>query len=472
MAKENQGLHIALIVFVMLTIISGVMAFMFYRSYSEKVVAVQGETDKLRKMQKDRDEALADNDNLKQMIGVGSPVPVTTVRNDFTKEMAAYMGSFPEANRNYKATVDFLNNSLQTKSAALAAEQASSQALKTTLAQREKGAEMKIAEALAGQQKASEDLQAQTGDYSTRRKEITDQQESLRQDVDKTKKKAEEETVKFTDAVARLEKEKTGAYQIVARRQEEIDKLRKPTFEVASGKIEWINQAQRSAWINLGRADHLNRLTTFRVYDGRTGDVTRAAPKASIEVIQILGLHLAEARIIEDKINNPILPGDVIHTPMWSPGQQKHFALAGLIDVDRDGKSDLDLVLNLIRMNGGVVDCWQGEDGKMNGKITADTNYLIRGPSPDETASKVSTRVFTDAAVAADNFAVKKVTLQEFLAQVGYRPESRIVRYGQATPPGQVRTPAGEGPSRKSTGTTSELPEQRKPPAKKAAKTP
>jgi hypothetical protein len=472
MARENQGLQIGLIVAVMFAIIFGVMAFMFYRSYTDARQEVAGRQEELRKMQGEREKAEDDNRNLKTMIGVGTAVPVPTIREEFDKEMAARLADLPAANRTYKRALEMVNDALQAKNAALAKEQATSQELRTTLEQRENAAKLKFAEALAQQKKAADDLQETSTDFVTRREALTKEQERLRQTVEQTRKKADGEIAKIQADRDGIKAENVKLSAGLGQARGKIEAMTKPTFAKASGRIEWVNQAQRTVWINLGQADHLNRLTTFSVYDGRTGDLTRAVKKAGIEVIQILGSHVAEARITEDKISSPILPGDVIHTPLWEPGRQRHFALAGSIDIDRDGKSDLDLVLTLIRTNGGVVDCWQGEDGKrylapgkkLESAIDANTDYLILGTAPEPSAQKPWSEVYNAIGSEAKKWAVKEVRLDDFLSQIGYRPEVRVVQYGLGAPAGQPRSAAPPAGAPKSSGTTSGF-QERKPPA-------
>ena len=90
--------------------------------------------------------------------------------------------------------------------------------------------------------------------------------------------------------------------------------------------------------------------------------------------------HMAEARIVEDKYGDPIITGDVIYTPVWRPGQQRHFALAGIMDINGDNKSELDLVRRLITMNGGVVDAIA--EGDMKSERHHGQNGLPRHRDP------------------------------------------------------------------------------------------
>ena len=75
-------------------------------------------------------------------------------------------------------------------------------------------------------------------------------------------------------------------------------------------------------WINVGRADGLQPLMTFSVYPDDISDLSKGAVKGSVEVTKILGDHMAEARITDDTITDPFMPGDKIDTSLWSPGEQ------------------------------------------------------------------------------------------------------------------------------------------------------
>src|SRR5258705_2201449 len=135
------------------------------------------------------------------------------------------------------------------------------------------------------------------------------------------------------------------------------------SFEVADGRVSWVNQ-NGTVWINLGTGDSLRRQVTFSVFDADQHDAAKAAKKGSIEVTRLLDEHMAEARITKDDPTNPILVGDNIYSQVWHRGKQLHFALTGVIDIDGDGQSDLPLALQLIKLNGGIVDAYFKDDGK------------------------------------------------------------------------------------------------------------
>ncbi|NIP84339.1 MAG: hypothetical protein GTO03_01770, partial [Planctomycetales bacterium] len=107
-------------------------------------------------------------------------------------------------------------------------------------------------------------------------------------------------------------------------------------------------------------------------------------PKGALEVVRIVGPHLAEARITEDTLVNPIIPGDRIISPIFNAGRPERFAVAGTVDLNGDGQSDLEQLLALIRRNGGIVDAYVDENGLPVGLVTAATKFVIQGEPPDE----------------------------------------------------------------------------------------
>ena len=80
------------------------------------------------------------------------------------------------------------------------------------------------------------------------------------------------------------------------------------------------------------------------------------------------------------------MAGDKVFTPLWSPGQQNHFALTGIMNLDGDGRNQLSVVRGLINESGGVVDCWLDDQGHKQGQITANTRFIVVGDAPDKSS--------------------------------------------------------------------------------------
>jgi len=192
--------------------------------------------------------------------------------------------------------------------------------------------------------------------------------------------------------------------------------------------------------------------------------VTKVGKKASIEVTQILGDHLAEARIVEDEPSDPILPGDVIHTPVWAPGEREHFVFTDGMDLDGDGKSDLQMMIHIVTMNGGVVDCYITDQGERQGEFTSKSRYLVVGEEPDETASQARLDAHRDLLTDAEQRGLMKITLKDLLDKMGWKNQTPVVRYGAAANPKDFQVQPPEGGSPVSTGTVSPLFQPRQPP--------
>jgi hypothetical protein len=208
------------------------------------------------------------------------------------------------------------------------------------------------------------------------------------------------------------------------------DRPKSERFEIPDGKITSVNEASGIVWINVGSQDQLKPLTNFSVYPITQLGVMRGPEdiKAKIEVIKIVDGQFAQCRIIEDSINDPILIGDQIYSPLWQRGIQVHFALVGFFDIDGDGKSDLDKVKNIIRSAGGIIDAELSIENttdaeKSNlirtGNITVDTQYLVRGST--DAILNIDRQTYNRFEEESKNYNVESITVNSLLNYAGYK---------------------------------------------------
>ncbi|OHB80772.1 MAG: hypothetical protein A2V98_04520 [Planctomycetes bacterium RBG_16_64_12] len=463
MARENQGLQIALIIFVMLFIILSVTTFLFFRQYQEAAVKAAEAEEKATTADNTARKIQEDFNTLKGYIGEAATQTIDTIGEDFRSDMDNYAANLPEAQRNYREALKDQTNTIRAKDASLTSEQAANEALKQQVAQLEDTKKPLVAQQKQRADQADAQLAKSRSDYNDARASLTDeqskQQQQHQQRLQEADKTAQGLQAQIDAHVARID-ELQGQLE---KTNEKIIAIVKPTFEQADGKIRWVNQRNQTVWINLGRVDALQRLTSFSVYPADTNDVTKVGKKASIEVTQVLGDHLAEARIVEDEPANPIMPGDVIHTPVWAPGEQEHFALTDGIDVDGNGKSDLQMVVNIIRMNGGVVDCYVTDEGQRGGNLTNDTRYLVLGDAPDETSTEARRNARRDLLNDAEQRGLMKITLRDLLDKMGWKNQTPVVHFGREANPNDFRPLPPEGGPKTSSGTVSPLFQPREP---------
>jgi len=466
MARENQGLKIALIIFVSLTLVLGLMTFLGFRQSAEKAAAAK-KWEEDAKAAKDTASVIQENFNTaKSYLGQPDTAKIEPIGEDFTKDMekCAAVVSLDDAKRNYRDALMFLLAEIQARNASLASELAANEDLKKQIEDLESVKAPLVAQAEQRAAAAIAERDKLRSDFNDARNAITDkQQKQLQAQLQRQKEFDAQLASLQTQYDAQLAR--VGELEnLLKEKNETIIKVLEPTFEMADGKIRWVNQRNQTVWINLGRADSLQRLTSFSVYPADTNDVTKVGKKASIEVTQILGDHLAEARIVEDEYSDPVMPGDVIHTPVWAPGEKEHFALTDGMDIDGDKKSDLQMVLNIISMNGGVVDCYVTDEGRRVGNFTNDTRYLVMGSSPDELATDARRDARTQILKDAEERGLMKITLKDLLDKMGWKNQAPVVRVGRGAKPSDLRAQPPEGGPRTSTGTVSPLFQPRNPP--------
>jgi len=466
MARENQGLQIALIIFVMLTIVLGVTTFLFFRQFEEADL----------KAEKDRQEANAqrtaasniqeENNELKRLMGFPATEKLDAITEKFANDMQTYAANFPEENRFYSPVLAYLHTVIKDANEELAAEQAKVQELKDRNEALEASKDPQIKQHQTAAASAQKDLEAERAKFKDDRERFTADEAKVAASLQKARKEADSALAKVQEKLEETTSRLVKIDQQYKRVRAERDAVVKETFETAYGEIRWVNQRNGTVWINLGRSDGLARHTSFSVYPVNTTDVSGAGKKAGIEVTQILGDHLAEARIVEDDVSNPVMPGDQIHTPVWAPGYQKRFALAGQMDINSDGKSDLDVLRNVITMNGGIIDAEMDNKGKQTGKITVNTRYLVRGEPPDAKGNPAVIAAYTRMIGTAENLGIEQISLDELLMRMGYENKTPVTTFGPGANPNDFRAQPREGGNKVSSGTVSDLFKERRSPAR------
>lgn len=414
-----------LITFVILFIVSFVVAYIGWKSYSDSQQQVAELQNQLRDAQAAASRMQQDSESYRQWMGVGQFDNLEDVKKTFEADMERFGSNFDESRRSYREILDYLSRE---KDAIAAREEAATARLREVsdrLVAVENEKEKQVAQ-FQEQMKASEEEAArQRNQYARDRADLEKTRQQLLEQVDSMRASHEAELAKrdatirdLNEKLAKSERAKTNLLAEVSKSAE--------SFEVPDGRISWVNQ-DGTVWINLGAADSLRRQITFSVFDADARDPARSDQKGSIEVTRILGDHLAEARITSDNPRNPILSGDNIFSQVWHRGKKLRFALTGIIDLDGDGRSDMKLARELVELNGGVVDAYLDDDGKVVGEMSVNTRYLVLGDFPEQGYQAALQRGFQQMSDDAKLNGVEVITLDKFLNQVGYAPTDRIV---------------------------------------------
>lgn len=460
-SSENQGLQIALIIFVMLTILLSVTTFMFFREYQEADERSRVDKDASTKAAQDLRKTIEELEAVKEVIGVGRQVTLSEVRQTLEDDMKKFAATAPDESKFYHPAIEFVAKTLEERTAELVAARLTIQQERDERQKVEDAKQKQVAEAEENARKAADDLAAAKKEFDDQRKATLASNEELKQQL-KEKSDAMTELAdskKKQEDVFAAEKKKLEMHNAVLN-ERNLDLDPTSDTDVADGKIVWVDQRSRSAYINVGQADGLRRQTSFSVVAGDDNVGRDQKTKGRLEVTEILGPHFAEARIIEDKMTDPLVEGDKIYTPLWQPGRTEGFGIIGFIDLDKDGIDDREMVRDLIRMSGGHVDAEDTKEGKQVGQLSINTRYLIEGQPPvGEAAEKAYTKMQKDAL----EMGVRLIPVAKFLDMVGWKNQKQTLLFGKRGNANDVPPEQRDGGPRQSTGSVGGMFKVRRP---------
>ncbi len=440
--RPNLGLQIALIIFVMLTITLGVTTFIFYKDAEEarfaKVDADEQRADAVKKREAIEEEAGL----LKTLAGKLPADPTEDVMKVYAEDKAIYGETLPDGGKTYPAMLKNLvleKNKLeldltQTQAALDSAKNEFQVAIKI---QRDSNTQ------LQGQYtKQVDEIAGIRTQFAARTQAYEKTVEANASVVTKKNVAIQQATEEFQKERSQLVNQITDKSEKLVTATRELDTFIESDFEAPDGRVVGINQSKQTVWIDLGSADGLQRQTTFSVYpyDVSNAQNAESEKKASIQVIRIHSAHLAEARITDDSPTDPIVRDDKIFSTVFRPGKPDKFGVAGFVDLDGDGRSDLARLIALIKRNGGVVDVAVDDNGVRQGaRLTPATKFLVLGERPSDTSNPKVLDEYRKVLEEAEENGVRRMTLSDFLVIMGYEGRERSVGLGGRGDPDQFK---------------------------------
>lgn len=429
-ARQDQTLQIALIAFAILLVLFVGLTYWFYKQSSDA-------QQQLTAMEAEKNEAQtqfrrfqANNDEVLQLMGFEQQADWDKVKEQVQNDMDRMGATLPEAKRNYRDVLQVIYEENQQIAEAQAVDKEKIKSYEQKLAELEAGHQAQITRLEADKAKVEQEAAANRNQFTQARAALDKSQKDLAAQIAK-------QTEDFEKARAELVAQKDEALSEAEDRQRTIDKYLEDraqeefSFEIADGKVTYVNQANNTAWINLGSADSLRRQVTFSVYDTEESDAGKAEKKGALEVVRMLSEHMAECRVTDDDPRNPILPGDHIYSPVWHAGRPQHFALTGFIDLDGDGRSDMQLAKDLIELNGGIVDAApNNETNEQEGELTIDTRYMVYGERSEKVNDGAIRQTWKEMHDRANALGVELISVTDFANQMGYKPEDKTVNLG------------------------------------------
>lgn len=427
-ARQDQTQQIFAITAMVLFVVMAIVAYLAWNSSKEEFARAE----ELKSQKSDSDnvarQKVGEAEKLIEMVGLDPQTPFNDVVTQYDKDKELYMSTFEEGTQSYRTVLDYIyaENSKIAQQEAEAKKQVKQ--LEQTLVALQAEKQQQIDQAEAAVRAAKQDLAAERTRFNRERESIDRQKRQLAQTLAAKDQefgtKIAAATAAQTQAEEQLVKSERSRATLQAERRRES-----PSSEAADGQVTYVNQATQTAWIDLGEADALRRQVTFSIFDSELSDAVKAEKKGSLEVVRLLGDHLAEAKITSDDPRDPILPGDRIYSQVWQRGKELRFGLTGFIDLDGDGISDLQRAKDLIAVNGALVDVSLEEDGKVDGEMTVNTRYLVLGESPDQPSKAAYRDGYQIMSSEAAALGVETITLADFLNRMGYRPAEETLRF-------------------------------------------
>ena len=119
MARENQGLQIALIIFVTLTVALGALTYWVYRLYDEQANKAKSALDDAANSSDLANKNANDANELKKWIGVAATENVEAIEKTFKDDMKKYGAGYPEGDRYYHPLLEKMSKTIKERNAEL-----------------------------------------------------------------------------------------------------------------------------------------------------------------------------------------------------------------------------------------------------------------------------------------------------------------------------------------------------------------
>lgn len=410
-----QSLTIALIVFVTLTFILAVTTYLGFTGKADAQKQTAAEEAKANEANQKLAEQQKNNQVLMDAIGIAMTDPTDPTKLNPEEAIKTWFtqrhGDFKEDPKSYEKLAEWLQQAIREKDSQL----------KNLLVEKDnriKALEDDIQKRDARNQEFEKNLQAankKAADAEKTYTEFRQQNESEKEDINK-KYKAElaktEQLEAIEEAVARAEdmvsarridsfksqstEERVGTMleelrereRAINRANDLLAKLRvaDPKLQQTiadsvpqddridgfDGRIVSVNASDRTVLILSESTQGMRPGLILYAYgpDDPTPQIT--ARKATVEVMGRESPTLVRARIRQDSIGDPILPGDAVATSLWEAGTQFTAVIVGFVQIDRDAGEDSDRLQQLI----------EGVGGRVESSVTPLTTMLIDAGGP------------------------------------------------------------------------------------------
>jgi archaellum component FlaC len=330
MARDSQGLQVLLILFVMVAVVLGVTTYFYAKRADEATKAAAAAAVDRQQIKEEKAAVEKERDVLKTLIGFPER-STEEIKKQFADDMATY-GNVPKLPSDtdqplfdpgtlfYSRLLAGMRKTIQDRTDELIRSRAQWADLEKQFKNREAASAASIDVLVAGYHNLEDQIKKVEGVFSSGQKATQADFDRVRNLLEEIKKAARKETLLADEVKKKAEKS-------VQEKEIEIQKLKRRLemehrqTNTPWGEIMRVSLPIKTVWINLGRADALQPQAQFTVYGAQSTNAATAVEKGLVVVTRIEGEHLAQARILNDRVADPIVAGDKIKvtTPLRSP---------------------------------------------------------------------------------------------------------------------------------------------------------
>lgn len=249
MARENQGLQIALIVFVMLTIVLGGGTYYFYKTYDEaNTHALASDADKRKK-----DQQITDLSNeikaLKTVINGNDTETASKITTDnFKEDMNKYAGSYPAEAQFYRPLLEKMQGTINDKNAALAATKLEAQRLADQIKVFEAAKQQQIDAFQKERDAKDQELTSECAKFNSESSRIHEDETKLQAEMATVRKDTSGKLADADKAAALVKSQNDKLKQAVDAQANQIGKMTATKIDVSTARSAGLT----SGWARCG----------------------------------------------------------------------------------------------------------------------------------------------------------------------------------------------------------------------------
>ena len=470
-SNDSQGLKIAVAVFVTLTVVLAVTTYFGYSSYDQAMAKLADAEKKSSDSQRTAAEAINQLTDMKKIAGFEKVEEWTAVKDAVKKDDEKTKARLAEGNGKIKALVEQYKAAGGTQQKVDELSQAADQIIaqianepnQSYQARQERMLELldNIEQLSAYLALDNEELRKSlTSVNGVNAQQLQIAQEALakaKQDLESEHKTGEDERMKLHAKVDALqtadaskaaelaklkgqleqsttEYDKTlGDLRTALRAIREQTEKNENVMDRPDGRITFVDHTRNEVRTTLNTRVGARPQMVFSVFDRSSAGLPTDRPKATIELISVDDRGSIGKVVKQTRTHEPIRNNDFVYSPTFD-AYNKHYALIGKIDVDRDGRDDREDLKRMITSAGGVIDydLPPSNIGRETGKITPLTSwYVLDDRKPIRGENNRSGRdpagqdagflkKYTAAVTLARSEGVRPISVERLLAMLNY----------------------------------------------------